>query len=73
MMETELKFEAVLHGNAIKQFKAKSMTTIYRQYNKYCKSKGYNISQRATNSFGYIAWTNGKDVIALRRSTKGVL
>lgn len=68
-----LVFEAVKVGpengtqNAVKKkvFKAAYINTIYRQFNDYCKKRGFTIEVLRNDSYGQVGWknTNGEVMI----------
>lgn len=55
-------------GKRLKTLKARTVDTIYKNYNAYSKKKGFIILVENSNSFGYFAWANdrGEQLILYR-------
>lgn len=74
-MSTVLVFEAVKIGNENgmqnpvkkKIFKAATVETIYKNYNEYCKKKGFTHGEFRSDSYGYWAWKNENGEVMLLR------
>jgi hypothetical protein len=61
--------QQVQSSKKVKTFTGTVMSTLYKSYNDYCKSKGYTtqVITLDTQSFGGLAWSNGHEVITFHR------
>jgi hypothetical protein len=63
-----LNYSVVLRDKKVKSLKAVNMDTIYVNYNKYCKSRGFRKDVQHRGSVGFVAWENpkGEQLLLLR-------
>lgn len=71
MKSVELQFGVYLGPRRVKRITAKTVETIYKNYNKYCKSKGFVKQLMTSESFGNLAWQNpfNESYLVLRRES----
>lgn len=62
-----MKFIAVVNNKKVKTFTAKTIDTIYKNFNAFAKEKGFVKQVQADNSFGYLGWSNGYKVMTLQK------
>lgn len=60
-----LEFIAIKNGKRVKIFRAKHMSTIYAQFNRYCNKRGYTHSVSCSYSFGGMAWSDTHNMLTL--------